>query len=57
MYESYETFLVYELLLRNGIESHAEQPLDGMNYRADLYVPNGIDELHLNGNTVIEIKN
>lgn len=57
---SYESFCVYELLVKDSknanVEFRSMDDVDGFVIPPDLYAPNGIPSLDIEGKTVVEIK-
>lgn len=54
----FETYKVYNALkkLNDGIELYGMKDIDGFDYPVDIYAPNGIPTLNVNGKTIIEVK-
>lgn len=60
IFDSYEEYLVYDALERNSKNADAKfeskHMLKGVSYVPDLYAPNGIPSLNIEGETLIEVK-
>lgn len=54
----FETYKVYNTLkkLNGSIELYGMKDIDGFDYPVDIYAPNGIPTLNVNGETIIEVK-